>query len=100
MTRVYRRGDGLLVLGVAEGGPADRAGIRPIGAKLMRTGFGVIRRLDPETADVIVAIDGKPVKSVDDLLNEVEAHAPGESVTVTVLRGGREVEVPVRLGQS
>jgi S1-C subfamily serine protease len=100
LTRVYRRGDGLLVLGVAEGGPADRAGIRPIGVKLMRTGFGVIRRLDPETADVIVAIDGKPVKSVDDLLNEVEAHAPGERVTLTVVRAGREVEVPVTLGQS
>ncbi len=100
LTRVYRRGDGLLVLGVAEGGPADRAGIKPIGVKLMRTGFGVIRRLDPETADVIVAIDGKPVKSVDDLLNEVEAHAPGDRVTVTVVRGGREVEVPVTLGQS
>jgi S1-C subfamily serine protease len=100
LTRVYRRGDGLLVLGVAEGGPADRAGIRPIGVKLMRTGFGVIRRLDPETADAIVAIDGKPVKSVDDLLNEVEAHAPGEQVTLTVIRGGREVEVPVTLGQS
>ena len=100
LTRVYRHGDGLLVLGVAEGGPADRAGIRPIGVKLVRTGFGVIRRLDPETADVIVAVDGKPVKSVDDLLNEVEAHAPGESVTITVLRGGREVEVPVTLGQS
>jgi S1-C subfamily serine protease len=100
LTRVYRHGDGLLVLGVAEGGPADRAGIKPIGVKLLRTGFGVVRRLDPDTADVIVAIDGKPVKSVDDLLNEVEAHAPGEMVTVTVLRGGREVEVPVRLGQS
>jgi S1-C subfamily serine protease len=100
LTRVYRRGDGLLVLGVAEGGPADRAGIRPIGVKLMRTGFGVIRRLDPETADVIIAIDGKPVKSVDDLLNEVEARAPGDQVTVTVVRGGREVEVVVTLGQS
>ncbi len=66
----------------------------------MRTGFGVVRRLDPETADVIVAIDGKPVTSVDDLLTEVEAHAPGDRVTVTVVRGGREVDVPVTLGQS
>ncbi len=100
LTRLYRHGDGLLVLGVTEDGPADRAGIRPIGVKLVRTGFGVIRRLDPETADVIVAVDGKPVKSVDDLLNEVEAHAPGESVSVTVLRGGRKVDLEVTLGQS
>ena len=100
LTRVYRHGEGLLVLSVVEGGPADRAGIRPIGVKLSRTAFGVVRRLDPDSADVVTAVDGKPVKTVDDLLNEVEAHAPGESVTVTVLRGGREVEVPVRLGQS
>ena len=100
LTRLYRHGDGLLVLGVTEDGPADRAGIRPIGVKLVRTGFGVIRRLDPETADVIVAVDGKPVKSVDDLLNEVEARSPGDPITVTVVRGGREVEVVVTLGQS
>ena len=84
----------------------------PRGARPTRRGSGrsagqadplrgvIVRRLDPESADLIVAIDGKPVKSVDDLLTEVEAHAPGDVVIVTVLRGGREVEVPVRLGQS
>jgi S1-C subfamily serine protease len=100
ITRVYRRGEGLLVLGLTEGGPASRAGIKPIGVKLLRYAGGVVRRLDPDSADMIVEIDGKPVKSVDDLLAEVESHAPGEVVRVKVLRGGKEVEVPVTLGQS
>jgi S1-C subfamily serine protease len=100
LARVYRHNEGLLVLSVVEGGPADRAGIRPIGMKLVRTTFGPVRRLDPDSADIIVAVDGKPARTVDDLLNEVESHAPGEQVTVTVLRGGRTVDVPVTLGES
>jgi S1-C subfamily serine protease len=100
LTRVYRRGDGLLVLGVVEGGPAERAGIKPIGIRLIRYGDGVVRRLDPESADVILAIDGNPVHSVDELLNIVESHAPGDVVSVTVLRGKENLEVEVTLGQS
>ncbi len=49
---------------------------------------------------MIVAINGNRVQSVDELLAEVEAHAPGATVTITVLRGGKLVEVPVKLGQS
>jgi S1-C subfamily serine protease len=68
--------------------------------KVVRYGSVLYRRLDPESADIIVAIDGKPVHNVDELLTEVEAHSPGQVVTVTVLRGGRSVDVPVTLGQS
>jgi S1-C subfamily serine protease len=100
VTRVYRHNDGLLVLGLVDGGPADRAGLRSIGVKVVRTAFGPVRRLDPDSADVIVAIDGKPVTTVDDLLTEVESHAPGDRVTVTVRRDGRSVDVAVTLGES
>jgi S1-C subfamily serine protease len=100
VTRVYRRGDGLLVLAVAEDGPADKAGIKPIGVRLLRYGGGVVRRLDPQSADVILAIDGKPVKSVEELLSEVESHTPGDKVVLKVERGGKMVEVSVKLGQS
>ena len=100
ITQVYRRGDGLLVIGLAEGGPADQAGIRPIGVKDIRTRLGRVRRLDPDSADLIVAVEGHPVASVDDLLNEVDAHAPGEEVTLTLLREGKRIEVVVTLGES
>src|SRR5262249_20719588 len=100
ITRVFTTNQGLVVLGLVEGGPAERAGIQPIKTKVVRYGFTPYRRLDPESADVIVAIDGTRVKNVDELLTEVEAHAPGDVVKVTVLRAGKLVNVLVKLGQS
>src|SRR5262249_6428082 len=100
ITRVFPTNQGLVVLGLVEGGPAERAGIQPIKTKVVRYGFTPYRRLDPESADVIVAIDGTRVKNVDELLTEVEAHAPGDVVKVTVLRAGKLVNVLVKLGQS
>jgi S1-C subfamily serine protease len=100
ITRVYTTNEGLLLLGVAEGGPAERAGLQPIQAKLYRHGGAVVRRVDPSTADMIVAVNGKRVRNVDELLTEVEAHAPGETVTITIVRDGRKMDVPVKLGQS
>ena len=100
VTRVYTTNRGLLVLGVIEGGPADQAGLQPIQLRVFRYGPRLVRRLDPESADLIVAIEGKPVKNVDELLTEVESHAPGDVVTVTVIRGGQTQDIAVTLGQS
>ena len=101
VTRVYSTGDGLLVLDLAEGGPAEQAGIQPIRVRVERIAPGVIRRsIDRESADMIVAVEHKRVRTVEELLNEVEKHHPGESVRVTVIRGGNPVDVPVRLGRS
>jgi S1-C subfamily serine protease len=100
ITRVFTTNEGLLVLAETEGGPAERAGIEPIRVRVYRYGNAVVRRLDPESADVIVAVNGKRVKNVDELLSEVESHAPGDVVTVTVLRGGRAKDIPVTLGKS
>ena len=100
VTRVFTTNEGLLVLAVAEDGPAAAAGIRPIRTRVMRYGSQLIQRLDPETADMIVAIDGKRVRNVEELLTEVEAHSPGQTVTVTVIREGRAKDISVTLGQS
>lgn len=100
VTRVFTTNEGLLVLDLAEGGPADQAGIQPIQMRIARYGSSLVRRLDPASADVIVAIDRKRVRNVDELLTEVETHSPGQVVTVTVLRGGRLQNVKVTLGQS
>ncbi|MDG3006923.1 S1C family serine protease [Paludisphaera mucosa] len=101
VARVYTTEEGLLVLAVAEGGPAERAGIRPIQVKIERLGPGFVRRsLDPDSADLIVAVDHKRVKSVDELLTEVEKHQPGETVRITLVREGQPVDVPVQLGKS
>jgi S1-C subfamily serine protease len=100
LTRVYRTVDGLLVLGLVEGGSAEAAGLKPIQVKRYRYGNFITTRPDPESADLIVAIDGKQVKTYEDLLTEVEAHPPGDKIVVTVIRKGKKVEVPVKLGRS
>jgi len=100
ITRVFTTNNGLVVLGVTEGGPASRAGIQPIRTKIVRYGSAIVRRLDPDSADVIVAINGTRVKNVDELLTEVETHKPGDMVKVTVIREGKLVDIQVRLGES
>ena len=62
---------------------------------------GFVRRsIDPDTADLIVAVDHNRVRTLEELLTEVEKHQPGEVVRITVLRDGNFTDVPVQLGQS
>ena len=98
--RVLLTDQGLLVVEVQEGGPAERAGIRPMGTRVERRGPYLVRRPDPDSADLIVAVDGKPVDNVDELLTRVESHAPGEEVTITVIRAGESFDIRVTLGRS
>jgi S1-C subfamily serine protease len=101
ITRVYATGEGLLVMALADGGPAEQAGIQPAQLREERIGLGLVRRfLDTESADLIVAIERRRVKTVDELLTEVEKHQPGEVVRVTVVREGQPRDIRVRLGQS
>ena len=82
---------GVAVLGVLPRSPAQAAGIRPF----QRGPGGEIL-----AGDVITAIDGKPVATIDDLLNALERHQPGETVKLTLLREGKSTDVPVQLGIS
>lgn len=101
ITKVYGTGEGLLVLSLVRGGPAERAGIQGVRVKEERLGMGFVRRfLDTDSADLIVAIEHHRVKSVDDLLTEVEKHRPGETIRITVIRAGQPMDIRVRLGQS
>ncbi len=101
ITRFYATEEGLLVLALADGGPAERAGIRPIQVRLERVGPGFMRRsLDPGSADLLVAVDHKRVKTLDELLTEVEKHQPGQDVRITVIRDGKPIDVVVKLGKS
>ncbi len=101
ITRVYATGEGLLVVAMVEGGPAEAAGIQPAQLREQRVGPGFIRRyLDTDSADVIVAIEHKRVKTVEELLTEVEKHQPGATIRVTVVRDGQPTDIEVRLGRS
>ena len=56
--------------------------------------------MDRSKADVVTAVDGKPVRTMDELLTAVEAHKPGEAAVFSVIRDGQKEEVKVRLAES
>jgi S1-C subfamily serine protease len=47
-----------------------------------------------------VAVDGQQVDTASSFVDKIEEHQPGERITLTILRQGRQVEVPVTLGSN
>ena len=82
---------GVAVLGVVPGSPAAAAKIQP---------FHRGRRGEIVAGDILTAIDGRPVASLDDVLEVLEARQPGDTVAVTLLRAGKTVELRIRLAAS
>jgi S1-C subfamily serine protease len=80
--------DGALVRTVVPGTGASEAGLE---------GTRVDRRGTVIPGDVVQEIDGKPVKSVSDLLGRLGGYRPGDVVTLTLWRDGRARKVRVRL---
>jgi S1-C subfamily serine protease len=50
--------------------------------------------------DIVIAVDGKPVGSSDELVVAIDAHDPGDKVTVEVVRGGGSREVKATLDKA
>ncbi len=73
------RTDGVLLKGVQRASPAGRAGLEP--------------------GDVIVAINGEKVSNSQRMLNQIAQLPPGSNASVRIVRAGREVEVPVTVGE-
>ncbi len=49
--------------------------------------------------DVIIAFNGEPVNTANDLRNRVASTAPGTEVTLTILRSGKEEQLRATLGE-
>jgi S1-C subfamily serine protease len=97
---VYEQEKGLLIARLAPGGPAERAGLRgPQRVVVRRNGF-VFQGLDRSRADRILAVEGRLVKTLDELLTEVEKKKPGEKVVLTIMREGTKQNVVVELEQA
>ncbi len=82
---------GVGLVQVAPGGPAAKAGLQPF------------RRADDGgvvPGDVITAINGEAVATLDDMLTLLERHQPGETVTLTLWRAGKTRQQTVVLGSS
>jgi S1-C subfamily serine protease len=81
-----RGSKGVAISSVSPGGPADRAGI--VGGTKNETPAG----------DIITAIDGHPVKRIEDVIFYIEEHTSvGDKVTVTVMRGGQSHDLTATL---
>lgn len=91
---------GLLITRLVPDGPAERAGLRGPEVSEFRRGGYTYRSVDRSKADLIVSVDGKPVKTADDLLTYIESKKPGDSVVMTVIREGEKVDVTVELTES
>jgi len=67
------------IVAVTSGGPADRAGLRP--------------------GDVIKTAGGTPTPDTQALAGALAAADPGDQVTLSVTRGGQDMDVKLTLGQ-
>jgi S1-C subfamily serine protease len=85
---------GILVERVSPGGPAAQAGIRG-GTKSVLAGLQELRI----GGDVLVAVDGKPITSQMDLNLLLNRARPGDTITLTIFRDGKKLDVPVKLGE-
>ncbi len=79
LNRVGYRGLGVVATGVQADGPAEKAGIR--------------------SGDIITRLNNQPVGSVAVLRSAITNNAPGDRVTVEVVRGGELMSFTVALGE-
>ena len=70
---------GVLISGVLDGGPADKAGMKP--------------------GDVLLEVNGQKVGDVVALLNSIAQTNPGEEAKVALLRKGKGVTLKVQVGK-
>lgn len=87
---------GVQVVEVTPDSPADRAGLRGgTGATVKYKGVDI-----EVGGDIIVRIDDQPVRKFDDLLVYLMRNTEaGQTVTLTILRDGKEMQVTVTLGK-
>lgn len=71
--------EGALIAAIVQGGPADKAGVRP--------------------GDVLVAVQDQPITDTTALLNSIAQLKPGTEVKMKVVRRGKPTEVTVTIGK-
>jgi hypothetical protein len=70
---------GMLLAGVRAGGPAEKAGL--------------------QRGDLLIHLGPHEIRGVEDLMYALLAHKPGETLTATLLRDGKELRLPVTFAE-
>ncbi len=70
---------GALIAAVVQGGPADKAGVKP--------------------GDVLASVDGQPITDTTALLNAIAQLKPGVDIKMKVIRRGKPAELTVTIGK-
>ncbi len=87
---------GAYVVSVVPGSPADKAGLKgavPLG---QQENYQTL----PPGGDLIIAVDGHPVREFNDLLHYLFTYtSPGDTITLTVLRDGKKLNLKLTLGK-
>jgi serine protease Do len=85
---------GILIVNVESGSPADQAKLLASTQEVTINGQTVM-----VGGDIITAVEGKAVVSLNELRSLIATYTPGEVVNLTVLRGGSAIQVPVTLAE-
>jgi S1-C subfamily serine protease len=86
---------GVLIVQVVPGGAADRAGLKGGNERAYLGNTPIMLG-----GDLIVAIDGQPIEDQRDLSDMMNQHRAGDTVTVTIYRGKKKMDVKVTLGEA
>ena len=79
---------GIVILSISPGSAAEAAGLQ--GATITPEGNIIAN-------DIIVAVENKPIDSVEKLLARIDSFKVGDTITLTILRKNEKIEVPVTL---
>lgn len=114
-TKSGRMADGLVIVGVIKGSPADLAGLRAyrrttsdvlkvvaVGAALVFPPAVLVAAIADQvsigdTYDLIIGVDGTRVTNFLDFEDRIREVQPGEIVYLNILRNGKRMQVPVNV---
>jgi S1-C subfamily serine protease len=86
---------GLLIVQVVPGSAAERAGLRGGNERAYLGNMPIMLG-----GDLVVAIDGQPVEDQLELSHAMQSHRAGDTVTLTIFRGKKKMDMKIVLGES